>query len=79
MRRQLRVSFTFRKVIHEKCQCAFIEYCDWDRNGAMKVPDSDEYGAAIEKQYVSAVKSIDYCFVYHLMQIYSHTSFGLSF
>ncbi|KAM3724300.1 Alkylated DNA repair protein alkB [Dirofilaria immitis] len=53
--RQLRVSFTFRKVIREKCQCAFIEYCDWDRNGAMKIPDSDEYGAAIEKQYVSAV------------------------
>lgn len=55
MARQLRVSFTFRNVIREKCQCAFIEYCDWDRNGAMKVPDSDEFGAAIENQYVSAV------------------------
>uniref|UniRef100_A0A915Q5E1 tRNA (carboxymethyluridine(34)-5-O)-methyltransferase n=1 Tax=Setaria digitata TaxID=48799 RepID=A0A915Q5E1_9BILA len=55
MHRQLRVSFTFRKVIREKCQCAFIEYCDWDRNGAMKVPDSDEFGLTIEEQYVSAV------------------------
>ncbi|VDK83864.1 unnamed protein product [Litomosoides sigmodontis] len=55
MRRQLRVSFTFRKVIQEKCQCEFIEYCDWDRNGAMKIPDNDEYGVSIEKQYVSTV------------------------
>ncbi|VDO40736.1 unnamed protein product [Onchocerca flexuosa] len=65
--RQLRVSFTFRKVIREKCQCAFIEYCDWDRNGIMKVPDSDEYGAAIEKQYVSAVRSTGFYSIFYLV------------
>lgn len=57
MRRQLRVSYTFRKVAREKCQCPFIEYCDWDRDGAMKVPDSEELGAAIEEQYVSSVRA----------------------
>lgn len=62
MKRQLRISFTFRNVKREKCQCEFIEYCDWDRNGAMKIPDNDEYGAAIEKRYVSAVRNINYCF-----------------
>lgn len=55
MRRQLRVSYTFRKVLRQKCQCPFIEYCDWDRDGFMKIPESEESGIAIEKQYVSAV------------------------
>ncbi|VDN03561.1 unnamed protein product [Thelazia callipaeda] len=55
MRRQCRVSFTFRKVLRGKCQCSFTEYCDWDRDGLMKVPDNDERGREIEKQYVSLV------------------------
>ncbi|VDK73997.1 unnamed protein product [Gongylonema pulchrum] len=55
MRRQRRVSYTFRKVARQKCQCPFIEYCDWDRDGAMKIPDDDKFGASIEHQYVSTV------------------------
>lgn len=36
----------------------------------MKVPDSDEYGAAIEKQYVSAVRKesvalLSFLYVYY--------------
>ncbi|VDK38346.1 unnamed protein product [Anisakis simplex] len=56
IRRTLRVSFTFRKVSTTKCNCEFIEYCDWDRNGAMKIPDDDEHGKRIESDYVTAVR-----------------------
>ncbi|VDM44163.1 unnamed protein product [Toxocara canis] len=55
IRRQLRVSFTFRKVASQKCQCSFIEYCDWDRNGTMKIPEDDEHGKRIEDDYVTSV------------------------
>lgn len=55
IRRQLRVSFTFRKTSSQKCRCPFIEYCDWDRNGVMKIPQNDEHGKRIEDNYVATV------------------------
>ncbi|CEF63667.1 Alkylated DNA repair protein alkB homolog 8 [Strongyloides ratti] len=32
MRRKKRISITFRKIKNNRCQCKFIEFCDWDRN-----------------------------------------------
>uniref|UniRef100_A0A0N5CB44 Fe2OG dioxygenase domain-containing protein n=1 Tax=Strongyloides papillosus TaxID=174720 RepID=A0A0N5CB44_STREA len=32
MKRKRRISITFRKIKESKCQCKFIEFCDWDRN-----------------------------------------------
>uniref|UniRef100_A0A0N5AW43 tRNA (carboxymethyluridine(34)-5-O)-methyltransferase n=1 Tax=Syphacia muris TaxID=451379 RepID=A0A0N5AW43_9BILA len=55
IKRSLRISFTFRKVATEKCRCKFIEYCDWDRDGFMKVPEDDSHGRDIEKRYVASV------------------------
>uniref|UniRef100_A0A0K0E7Y1 Fe2OG dioxygenase domain-containing protein n=1 Tax=Strongyloides stercoralis TaxID=6248 RepID=A0A0K0E7Y1_STRER len=32
MKRKKRISITFRKIKKSKCQCKFIEFCDWERN-----------------------------------------------
>ncbi|KAK6056987.1 hypothetical protein COOONC_05500 [Cooperia oncophora] len=55
MRRQLRVSITLRKTRHERCQCPFKEFCDWDRGGEMAVPSDDTSAERIERLYVNGV------------------------
>lgn len=32
-----------------------MEYCDWDRDGSMKIPETTEQGITIEKNYVRTV------------------------
>ncbi|KAK6009915.1 hypothetical protein OSTOST_25126, partial [Ostertagia ostertagi] len=54
-RRQLRVSITLRKIRHERCQCQFKEFCDWDRGGEMAVPSDDNSAERIERLYVNGV------------------------
>lgn len=53
--RKKRISITFRTVSDKPCQCPFVEFCDWDRNGQMSVPSSDEQGVQLEHEYVEKV------------------------
>uniref|UniRef100_A0AC35U0V7 S-adenosyl-L-methionine-dependent tRNA methyltransferase ABH8 n=1 Tax=Rhabditophanes sp. KR3021 TaxID=114890 RepID=A0AC35U0V7_9BILA len=55
VKRQKRISITFRKVQSTKCECKFIEYCDWDRNGEMAIPADDKKGKHLESTYVQEV------------------------
>uniref|UniRef100_A0A0N4ZKF0 S-adenosyl-L-methionine-dependent tRNA methyltransferase ABH8 n=1 Tax=Parastrongyloides trichosuri TaxID=131310 RepID=A0A0N4ZKF0_PARTI len=55
MKRNKRISITFRKVQNTRCQCKFIEYCDWDRNGEMAIPKENKNGKILESSYVQEV------------------------
>ncbi|GMT20910.1 hypothetical protein PFISCL1PPCAC_12207, partial [Pristionchus fissidentatus] len=55
LRRQQRVSITFRKIRHEPCRCDYKEFCDWDRNGEMAVPSVSSAARALECNYVADV------------------------
>lgn len=53
--RQLRVSFTFRKILFGKCQCQFKLHCD-DNNVANSINiGNNKMAADIEKQHVHQV------------------------
>lgn len=53
--RQKRISITFRQIRQKPCECPFVEFCDWDRNGQMALPSDDLSGRHLEDQYVSKV------------------------
>ncbi|CAB3401397.1 unnamed protein product [Caenorhabditis bovis] len=55
MARKPRISITFRKIRTRPCECAWKEYCDWDRRGEMKVPSNEELARKMEGSYVSDV------------------------
>ncbi|KAI1729842.1 2OG-Fe(II) oxygenase superfamily domain-containing protein [Ditylenchus destructor] len=54
MARKKRISFTFRKVRTQPCDCPFVEFCDWDR-GRMGIPNDNISGKQLEQEYVSQV------------------------
>lgn len=53
--RRKRISITFRQIRHKPCECPFLEFCDWDRNGHMAVPETNSAGRNLEAEYVSKV------------------------
>uniref|UniRef100_A0AC35EVJ8 Alkylated DNA repair protein alkB homolog 8 n=1 Tax=Panagrolaimus sp. PS1159 TaxID=55785 RepID=A0AC35EVJ8_9BILA len=53
--REERYSITFRKIRTKPCECPFIEYCDWNRNGITAVPSNNESAKQVEKTYVQQV------------------------
>ncbi|KAK0422550.1 hypothetical protein QR680_007635 [Steinernema hermaphroditum] len=53
--RQRRISITFRRIRKEPCQCPYIEYCDWDRNGQTALPKTDKQAKQIEDRYVAEI------------------------
>ncbi|CAJ0939922.1 unnamed protein product, partial [Mesorhabditis belari] len=53
--RRKRVSITMRKIRHKPCECAWKEFCDWDRDGEMSIPQNDSSARFIEQNYVSNV------------------------
>ncbi|CAI4230741.1 unnamed protein product [Auanema sp. JU1783] len=55
LKRELRISLTFRKIRHEPCQCDYKEFCDWDRKGEMGIPNSETAARKLEDNYVSEV------------------------
>jgi alkylated DNA repair protein alkB family protein 8 len=55
MPRKRRMSITFRLTSSERCQCPFPEFCDWDRGGRMRVPDTEAGGERLEREYVGEV------------------------
>ncbi|CAJ0580529.1 unnamed protein product, partial [Mesorhabditis spiculigera] len=53
--RAKRISITLRKIRTIPCQCAWKEYCDWDRDGEMSVPKSENSARQLESAYVTDV------------------------
>uniref|UniRef100_A0AC34QH53 Alkylated DNA repair protein alkB homolog 8 n=1 Tax=Panagrolaimus sp. JU765 TaxID=591449 RepID=A0AC34QH53_9BILA len=53
--RKERYSITFRKIRQKPCECPYLEYCDWDRNGQIAIPRDEENAKVIEKLYVQGV------------------------
>lgn len=55
IKRQKRISITFRQIRKIPCNCNFIEFCDWDRFGKMAIPKTNFDGQNLETEYVSKV------------------------
>uniref|UniRef100_A0A8R1E1A6 Alkylated DNA repair protein alkB homolog 8 n=1 Tax=Caenorhabditis japonica TaxID=281687 RepID=A0A8R1E1A6_CAEJA len=53
--RKTRVSLTLRKIRRKPCECRWKEFCDWDRQGEMSVPASEDLARKLENSYVSDV------------------------
>lgn len=53
--RQKRISITFRQIRRKPCECPFLEFCDWDRDGKMGLPKDDLKGKNLESEYVYKV------------------------
>ncbi|KAI6212197.1 Alkylated DNA repair protein alkB-like protein 8 [Aphelenchoides besseyi] len=68
--RQKRISITFRRVRHQKCQCEFPAFCDWDREGALAIPSLEQQAARLESKYVSQVYE-------EIAEHFDHTRFSI--
>lgn len=81
-KREQRISFTFRKRRNQPCkvrssldytifnsiiQCKFMEFCDWDRNGKMAIPNDDKNGRLLEKEYV---KNVSFLYIFQIYHFY---------
>uniref|UniRef100_A0A914I4N5 Alkylated DNA repair protein alkB homolog 8 n=1 Tax=Globodera rostochiensis TaxID=31243 RepID=A0A914I4N5_GLORO len=55
LKRERRISITFRTVRRVPCQCSYIEFCDWDRGGQLRIPSGEHEGRQLEQQYVAEV------------------------
>ncbi|KAL3075481.1 hypothetical protein niasHS_011988 [Heterodera schachtii] len=55
LKRQRRISITFRTVRRLPCQCPYVEFCDWDRAGRLRIPSGECDGRQLEQQYVAKV------------------------
>ncbi|TKR67377.1 hypothetical protein L596_023538 [Steinernema carpocapsae] len=53
--RQRRISITFRRIRKEPCQCPYVEYCDWNRNGQTAIPKTSDEAKRVEDRYVAEV------------------------
>uniref|UniRef100_A0A914YMK0 tRNA (carboxymethyluridine(34)-5-O)-methyltransferase n=1 Tax=Panagrolaimus superbus TaxID=310955 RepID=A0A914YMK0_9BILA len=53
--REERYSITFRKIRTRPCECPYVEYCDWNRNGITAIPSNNEGAKQVEKTYVQQV------------------------
>ncbi|KAI6207157.1 Alkylated DNA repair protein alkB-like protein 8 [Aphelenchoides besseyi] len=68
--RQKRISITFRRVRHQKCQCEFPAFCDWDREGTLAIPSAEQQAAKLESKYVSQVYE-------EIAEHFDHTRFSI--